>query len=77
MNIRIEMANPAELNDATLNDICEVAAAGFGRVDDAVMRADTIAHVRTAEQLQIARAEDDGSLIAFGAYGRSLWRLCR
>lgn len=77
MNVTIEMANPAELDDVTLQEICAAAAAGFGRNNDQAMQADTINHVRTANQLQLARSEDDGRLAAFAMYAPCLWRPCR
>jgi hypothetical protein len=73
MNVHIEMADPATLDQATLNEICELAAAGFGRINDEAMRNDTMNHVRGAESLQLARAKD-GRLSAFAMYGKSLWR---
>ena len=73
MNVEISMVDPARLDEATLREICEVAAAGFGRENDEAMQAATINHVRAAMGLQLAHTED-GRLSAFAMYGRSLWR---
>ena len=76
MNVNINMVNPRDLDEATLQEICAVAAAGFGREDDEAMQADTKNHVRAADQLQLARSEDDGRLAAFAMYAPCLWRPC-
>lgn len=74
MNFDIQMADPTTLDQATLDEICQIAADGFGRPNDEAMQADVINHVRGAEALQLARGEDDGNLGAFAMYRRHLWR---
>ncbi len=77
MNTTIEMADPATLDTATLNRICDIASAGFGRdINDAAMRQDTMNHVRGAENLQLSR-DEQGQIGGFAMYRRSLWRRCR
>jgi hypothetical protein len=73
-NVTIEMADPTALDQPTLDEICQLAADGFGRTNNEAMQTDTIDHVRSANALQMVRNNQDGRIEAFTMYARSLWR---
>lgn len=75
MHTQIETIPAAVMSDRVKEAICEIAAEGFGRANDTVMRADTMRHIREASAVQIA--QQSGELVGFSMYGRSLWRPCR
>lgn len=53
--------------------IAKIAAAGFGRRNDAENLSDTVDHIKSAEQIQKAY-DDNGAVIGFALYRRQLWR---
>lgn len=71
----IKTIRPETLDDAALDQMYEVAAAGFGRDNDETIRKHTLQHVSSARDIQLARTKD-GNLAGFATYGRSLWRPC-
>lgn len=70
MSISFETLGSPRSND--VEQIAEVAAAGFGRANDAENYQDTFEHVGSVEHVQLAR--DSEHLVGFALYRRCLWR---
>lgn len=70
--MKITLTTPAELTEGTIEQLCAVAQAGFGRLGDTAMDEDTKRHIAGAESLHIA--QDRGRPIALSMYRSCLWR---
>lgn len=70
MSLSFETLGSPQSSD--VEQIAEVAAAGFGRANDAENYQDTFEHVGNVEHVQLAR--DNERLVGFALYRRCLWR---
>jgi L-aminopeptidase/D-esterase-like protein len=66
------LTTPDQLDKADINRLSYIAQAGFERIGDPSMHADTLQHIADAKILQVI--ESAGNPVAFSMYQRCLWQ---
>jgi hypothetical protein len=63
---------PTKFTASDMEQAAQLTAVGFGREANEHNYQDTVAHIDSADHLQVVRRENE--LVGFAAYRRLLWR---